>query len=104
LTVFRRVAAYGGMTLADIELHTGRTHQIRVHAASIGAPVAGDEKYGRAEDRAVVRALGLQRLFLHAAELRFRPHEDAPPVTVTAPLPLELEAVVQRAEASARAL
>ena len=104
LTVFRRVAAYGGMTLADIELHTGRTHQIRVHAASIGAPVAGDDKYGRAEDRAVVRALGLQRLFLHAAELRFRPHEDAPPVTVTAPLPLELEAVVQRAEASARAL
>jgi 23S rRNA pseudouridine955/2504/2580 synthase len=104
LTVFRRAAAFGGMTLADVELHTGRTHQIRVHAASIGAPVAGDEKYGRPEDQVVARALGLRRLFLHAAELRFRPREDAPPVTVTAPLPADLGAVLGRAEEYARAL
>ena len=104
LTVFRRAAAYGGATLVDVELHTGRTHQIRVHAASIGAPVAGDAKYGRPEDREACRALGLKRLFLHAAELTFRPREDAPPVRVTAPLPAELEAVIHRAEEQARAL
>ncbi len=98
LTVFRRVAAYGGATLVDVELHTGRTHQIRVHAASIGAPVAGDTKYGRPEDREPCRALGLKRLFLHAAALTFRPREDAPPITVSAPLPPALAAVIQRAE------
>lgn len=104
LTVFRRVAAYGGMTLVDIDLHTGRTHQIRVHAAAIGAPVAGDDKYGRPEHRALARELGLKRLFLHAAELRFRPREEAPAVAVRAPLPAALAAVVQRAEEQARAL
>ncbi len=104
LTVFRRLAAYGGMTLADVELHTGRTHQIRVHAAAIGAPVAGDDKYGRSEDQALARELGLKRLFLHAAELRFRPREDVPPVTVAAPLPAELAAVLTRAEDYAKAL
>jgi 23S rRNA pseudouridine955/2504/2580 synthase len=92
------------MTLVDVELHTGRTHQIRVHAASIGAPIAGDDKYGRPQDRELARELGLKRLFLHAAGLRFRPREDAPTVTVTAPLPEELETVIRRAEDHARAL
>ncbi len=104
LTIFRRVAAYGGITLVDVELHTGRTHQIRVHAASIGAPVAGDEKYGRPEHRALVRTLGLTRLFLHAAELRFRPREGADPVIVIAPLPDALAAAIHAAEDYARAL
>jgi 23S rRNA pseudouridine955/2504/2580 synthase len=104
LTVFRRVAAYGDATLVDVELHTGRTHQIRVHAASIGAPIAGDDKYGRLQERDFARKLGLKRLFLHAAGLRFRPREDAPTVTVTAPLPEELETVIRRAEEHARAL
>lgn len=104
LTVFRRLAAYGDMTLVDIDLHTGRTHQIRVHAAAIGAPVAGDDKYGRPEHRSLARELGLTRLFLHAASLRFRPREDADPVTVTASLPEALAAVIQRAEEQARAL
>jgi 23S rRNA pseudouridine955/2504/2580 synthase len=88
----------------DVDLHTGRTHQIRVHAAAIGAPVAGDDKYGRPEHRTRARELGLTRLFLHAASLRFRPREDAEPITVTAPLPEALAAVIQRAEEGARAL
>jgi 23S rRNA pseudouridine955/2504/2580 synthase len=104
LTVFRRVAAYGGMTLVDVELHTGRTHQIRVHAASIGAPIAGDEKYGRPQDLELARKLGLRRLFLHAAGLRFRPREDAALVRVAAPLPEALETVIRRAEEYDRAL
>ena len=104
LTVFRRVAAYGDVTLVDVALHTGRTHQIRVHAAAIGAPVAGDDKYGRPEHRSRAAALGLTRLFLHAAELRFRPRDDAAPITVTAPLPEPLAAVIRRAEEHAHAL
>lgn len=104
LTIFRRVAAYGGLTLVDVDLHTGRTHQIRVHAASIGAPVAGDEKYGRPEHRALARQLDLKRLFLHAASLAFRPREDAPIVRVTAPLPEALETVIQRAAEGAHAV
>jgi 23S rRNA pseudouridine955/2504/2580 synthase len=104
LTVFRRAAAYAGVTLVDVELHTGRTHQIRVHAASIGAPVAGDDKYGRPEDRALLRELGVKRLCLHAAALTFRPREDAALLSVHAPLPEALSAVIHRLEERQRAL
>ncbi len=104
LTVFRRVEAYGGLTLVDVDLHTGRTHQIRVHAASIGTPVAGDEKYGRPEHRALARELGLKRLFLHAASLAFRPREDAPTLRVVAPLPEALATVIERAVEGAHAV
>ena len=95
-TVFRRVAAYGGLTLVEVELHTGRTHQIRVHAASLAVPVAGDEKYGDAEANRALRQQGLKRLFLHAAALSFRPQEVAPPVRVEAPLPSDLSSLLQR--------
>lgn len=95
-TVFRRAEAYGGATLTDVELYTGRTHQIRVHAASLGAPVAGDEKYGSAEDNRAFRELGLKRLFLHAAALSFRPREDGDTVRVEAPLPPELQSVLEK--------
>ncbi|MBX3725636.1 MAG: RluA family pseudouridine synthase [Xanthomonadales bacterium] len=61
-----------GATLAEVLIETGRTHQIRVHARHIGHPVAGDEKYGDAEFNARMRAIGLRRLFLHAASLRIR--------------------------------
>ena len=99
-TVFRRVAAYGGLTLVEVELHTGRTHQIRVHAASLAVPVAGDEKYGDAEANRALRQQGLKRLFLHAAALSFRPQEEVPPVRVEAPLPSDLSSLLQRLESS----
>ena len=71
---------------------TGRTHQIRVHAANLGAPIAGDEKYGdRAFNRAM-RTRGLKRLFLHAASIRI-PSGDAW-VEFEAPLPSDLDAVL----------
>ncbi|WP_386115771.1 RluA family pseudouridine synthase [Thiohalocapsa marina] len=97
-TVFRRVRAYGGLTLVDVDLYTGRTHQIRVHAASIGAPVAGDDKYGDAEADRALRQVGLKRLFLHAAALSFTPAEGAPQTRVEAPLPTELTVFLQRLE------
>lgn len=57
------------LTLAGIRIYTGRTHQIRVHAAHLGHPLVGDEKYGDAEADRPLRARGLKRLFLHAESL-----------------------------------
>src|SRR5215813_12650607 len=68
-TVFRRERSLRGFTLLSADLLTGRTHQIRVHLAHLGFPVAGDEKYGDFERNRVLAKQGLGRLFLHAAEL-----------------------------------
>ena len=93
-TVFRSRRRLGALTLAEVQLDTGRTHQIRVHAAHLGAPVAGDDKYGDASVNARLRALGLKRLFLHAAALSFRPRDGEPPIRVEAPLPEALDNVL----------
>ena len=98
-TVFRRLRQFGGVTLAEVRLLTGRTHQIRVHAAHLGAPVAGDDKYGDADANRRLRALGLKRLFLHAAALTFKADYMAEPLRVEAPLPATLEAVIRALEA-----
>jgi 23S rRNA pseudouridine955/2504/2580 synthase len=95
VTTFTPIEQFGKVaTLLDIALGTGRTHQIRVHAAHAGYPVAGDEKYGDREKDAKLREYGLSRMFLHAASLTFRKGEG--PFTVTAPLPPELESVLER--------
>jgi 23S rRNA pseudouridine955/2504/2580 synthase len=73
---------------------TGRTHQIRVHAASAGHPVAGDPKYGERDFNRYMRDHGLRRLFLHAAILRFENPGDGTMLTVEAPLPAELLGVL----------
>jgi 23S rRNA pseudouridine955/2504/2580 synthase len=97
-TVFRSRRRLGALTLAEVQLDTGRTHQIRVHAAHLGAPVAGDDKYGDASVNARLRALGLKRLFLHAAALSFRPRDGEPPIRVEAPLPEALDNVLKTLE------
>jgi 23S rRNA pseudouridine955/2504/2580 synthase len=95
VTTFTPLEQFGKVaTLLDIALGTGRTHQIRVHAAHAGYPVAGDEKYGDREKDAKLKEYGLSRMFLHAASLTFRKGED--PFTVTAALPPELESVLER--------
>jgi 23S rRNA pseudouridine1911/1915/1917 synthase len=88
-TTIVRLARFDSVDLIRAHLHTGRTHQIRVHLASIGHPVIGDDTYGGGGGRKVV-ALPPRRHFLHAAWLRF-PH----PVTGTvidlrSPLPTDL--------------
>jgi 23S rRNA pseudouridine955/2504/2580 synthase len=93
-TVFRPLRKIGALTLVEAEPVTGRTHQIRVHAAYLGAPVAGDEKYGREEVNRRLRSAGLKRLFLHASALSFQPGYSDHPVRVVAPLPAELERVI----------
>jgi 23S rRNA pseudouridine955/2504/2580 synthase len=93
-TVFRRLRRLGGLTFAEAELITGRTHQIRVHAAYLGAPVAGDEKYGNDQSNRRLRHLGLKRLFLHASALIFTPGHRDRPLSIEAPLPPDLEVVI----------
>jgi 23S rRNA pseudouridine955/2504/2580 synthase len=91
ITHFRDVA-----TRMDVAIRTGRTHQIRVHAAFAGHPVAGDEKYGDRECNARLRALGLKRMFLHATSISFRWPDTDTEFRAESPLPAELEAVLAR--------
>lgn len=83
-------------TLMDVALETGRTHQIRVHAAYAGHPVAGDEKYGDKEVNAALRKLGLSRMFLHAQTVSFTWGGSGNEFTASAPLDDELKAVLDR--------
>jgi 23S rRNA pseudouridine955/2504/2580 synthase len=83
-------------TLLDVSIHTGKTHQIRVHAAFAGHPVAGDEKYGDREFNARLRTLGLRRMFLHASSVAFRWPDSGSEFRAEAPLPVELAAVLEK--------
>lgn len=89
--------AFPKATLIEAEPVTGRTHQIRVHAAHAGFPLLGDDKYGSREGDSLARHLGLTRLFLHAESLTFPEPSSGRPVQIRAPLPEELEAVLSRA-------
>jgi 23S rRNA pseudouridine1911/1915/1917 synthase len=84
-----------GTTLLRVVLDTGRTHQIRVHLAAIGLPVAGDPHYGRAG------ALGLERQFLHAARLAFTHPVTGEPIDVVSALPEDLRAALAGARGGA---
>jgi 23S rRNA pseudouridine1911/1915/1917 synthase len=81
-----------GWTLLEVDLVTGRTHQIRVHLDAIGHPVAGDPVYGTGTSRRGPDGLG--RLFLHAWRLQLASPGDGHLIRATAPLPAELEAVL----------
>ncbi len=94
-TVFRLVRNLSGYSLLDAELKTGRTHQIRVHLAHIGYPIAGDDKYGDFDANKRLVKLGLKRMFLHAASLEFSHPRSEQIVRIEAPLALELERFLQ---------
>jgi len=97
-TVFTALELFPDATLMEARLLTGRTHQIRVHAAHAGHPLAGDAKYGDADFNRRLRALGLQRLFLHAASVCLQlPGQGH--VAVEAPLPEALSEVLERLRA-----
>lgn len=93
-TRFEPMAHGSEVTLVRATPLTGRTHQIRVHAAGTGHPVAGDLKYGDPDRNHALRAKGLRRLFLHAHSLRFRHPDSGEPVEITAPLTEELRGVL----------
>jgi 23S rRNA pseudouridine955/2504/2580 synthase len=92
-TAFTPLEHFAQATLMQARPLTGRTHQIRVHAAALGHPIAGDAKYGDAEFDRTMRGLGLRRLYLHAAELRLE-LPGGVPLRVEAPLPDALEQVL----------
>jgi 23S rRNA pseudouridine955/2504/2580 synthase len=101
LSEFRPVQFFGRTaTLMEVTLHTGRTHQIRVHAAHAGHPVAGDEKYGDEAFNTELRALGLSRMFLHAHSLSFTWPQGAP-FSINTPLPPDLKALLDALSAHA---
>jgi 23S rRNA pseudouridine955/2504/2580 synthase len=94
-SVFKPVQFFGKhASLLEVELETGRTHQIRVHAAHAGHPLAGDEKYGEEEFNEKMKLLGLKRMFLHAHQLSFTWPDSGVEFNASAPLPPELAAVV----------
>jgi len=95
VSTFRPVESYGNTaTLVEVEIGTGKTHQIRVHAAHAGHPVAGDEKYGDRACNQAIRAYGLKRMFLHAASVGVTRPGSGEPLYVSAPLDDELRSVL----------
>ncbi|HTL38222.1 MAG TPA: RluA family pseudouridine synthase [Kofleriaceae bacterium] len=88
-TDFLRLARFDATDLLRAHLHTGRTHQIRVHLSSVGHPVAGDDTYGGGGGRRLI-ALPGRRHFLHAAWLRFRHPVSGQSMDLRAPLPEDL--------------
>jgi 23S rRNA pseudouridine955/2504/2580 synthase len=97
-TTFRPLTLYRDASLMEIDLETGRTHQIRVHAAHIGCPLAGDEKYGDVAFNRAMRKAGLHRLFLHAHQIAFADSANNRDLHVSAPLGEELGALLDRLE------
>jgi 23S rRNA pseudouridine955/2504/2580 synthase len=96
-TTFQLLQNYGPCSFAEAHLHTGRTHQIRVHAAHLGLPLAGDKRYSPADRQKFWKSKGLKRMFLHAHQLRFYTR-DGEQQLVSAPLPEELGQLLEGLE------
>ena len=100
LSLYRVRRAFDRFTLLDVEIKTGRTHQIRVHLQWLKHPVVGDAVYGGGRDKTVqdvqvrARINALNRQFLHAEQLGFRHPNTDEPLRFTAPLPGELTKVL----------
>jgi len=98
-TVQRKLdTPYGKFSLLEVQIDTGRTHQIRVHLASLGHPVVGDTLYGarRELEGKDASRISLPRNFLHAAALQFQHPRTAELLSFSAPLPEELESFLQK--------
>jgi 23S rRNA pseudouridine955/2504/2580 synthase len=95
VSLFKPVQFFGKhASLVEVGLETGRTHQIRVHAAFAGYPLAGDVKYGDPDFNEKMKAHGLKRMFLHAHQVSFVWPESGMEFSVSAPLPADLSAVI----------
>jgi len=90
-TEFKTIETFDDLSLVEVRIFTGRTHQIRVHGAAAGHPIAGDRKYGDSLLNAKLRKRGLHRMFLHAGSITLRLGESLEEITVQAPLPKQLQ-------------
>ncbi|MEI7613063.1 MAG: RluA family pseudouridine synthase [Betaproteobacteria bacterium] len=86
-TVFRLLARWENFSLLEAELKSGRTHQIRVHCAHLGFPIAGDDKYGDFTLNKSLQKQGLKRMFLHAWKIQFPHPLSGLNMALEAPLP-----------------
>lgn len=98
VTWFAVTERFADLSVLDVRLETGRTHQIRTHLASIGHPIVGDRAYGR--DPAAAKKLGLRRPFLHAYRLAFDHPLTGRRIDVQSRLPADLEGALERVRAS----
>jgi 23S rRNA pseudouridine955/2504/2580 synthase len=102
-TEFRLVGRYGEFSLVEATLATGRTHQIRVHLAHLGFPIAGDDRYGDFEMNRALAKRGLKRMFLHARALGFDHPLGAGRVELEARLPEDLDRFLEQIKGRADA-
>ncbi|TXH04167.1 MAG: RluA family pseudouridine synthase [Nevskiaceae bacterium] len=93
---FSPKARYRDCTLCEVQIFSGRTHQIRVHALSLGHPVAGDTKYGDREEQKFLKSLGLKRMFLHSHLLALPADGEFPKLLLSAPMGDELRDVLDQ--------
>jgi 23S rRNA pseudouridine955/2504/2580 synthase len=100
ISIFSPVSRYNGATLVEVELKTGRTHQIRVHGTHIGHPLAGDQKYGDPAFNRQMRDLGLRRMLLHAHMIEFTDPYNDELITVSTPLGDDFKAVLDQLESA----
>jgi 23S rRNA pseudouridine1911/1915/1917 synthase len=103
--VERRIESpYGKFTLLRVTIETGRTHQIRVHLASVGHPVVGDTLYGAPREIKPKSGttISLSRNFLHAAELRFSHPRTGEPLSFSVPIPEQLHEFLATVERTSR--
>ncbi len=98
-SIVRLVARWENFSLVEVELKTGRTHQIRVHLTHLGFPLAGDDKYGDFPLNKELQKAGLKRMFLHAATLSFPHPLTGETINLASPLPSELTNFINRIEA-----
>lgn len=109
ITLVKVARGWAGFTLLDVTLKTGRTHQIRVHLAHAGHPIAGDPKYGDFSlNKALARGAAVpgrrfERMFLHARGLRFEHPATGAMIDLEAPLPAECLSLIDALSAAAPA-
>ena len=103
ITLVRVSRLVGDYSLLEVTIKTGRTHQIRVHLASQGYPIVGDDKYGDFELNKRLAALGMKRMFLHAWRLQFIHPQTGRSETVEAALPDELQHFIDHVQPPAPA-
>lgn len=96
-TTFRLLQHYDEFSFTEAQLHTGRTHQIRVHAAHLGSPLAGDDRYSPRMRQKFWKKMGLKRMFLHAHRVNFYT-SDGEQQIVNSPLPVELSGLLEKLE------
>jgi 23S rRNA pseudouridine955/2504/2580 synthase len=97
VTKVKKLKTTSDFSLLEVELLTGRTHQIRVHLAHAGHPILGDDKYGDFDLNHKLAKAGVKRLFLHAARLAFKHPLSAESVKLESPLPADMRAFVEKA-------